>query len=408
MQTSPTWPSSTVALVTGSAMRRSTWGTSRPKEPRSASGSTRVASGPGPECGAHRLGHAERVVAQLGVLGGGGARRGRGEGRDGRQVPAALGGPPTQLPAEGRPGREAGGLLALHHVEGGVGLEALQAEQRVARGQGHVEGAAHAADPEEGHGAEDAVARAEALEAGQVGPVAQEVAVGVDHALGIAGGARGVDGEELVARGHLGLDGSQVLVGHHPHRPVVVQGEVEGLGPGPPPAPGHPHVAQVGQVGQEVGRTGRVGQPGDGLFDEGLVVGAEEGGRHQQGVDVAVAQGLAQLGRLVGGGEGHAQGTDAGDGQPGQHPVGPVGEHDAHPGALAHPGGQQVLGHPARGPLGPGVGHGRRGGDDEGWSPKVGRRMPEHAGHGGRVVQFGSIHGIPPGSGRTGRPRGRL
>ena len=82
--------------------------------------------------------------------------------------------------------------VALDGVEGGIGIEPGMQHHRAAglqRGRGLV---VEPADMEQGQGGEDHVVARQFVHVGAVGGIAVDRALGQHHALGLAGGARGV------------------------------------------------------------------------------------------------------------------------------------------------------------------------------------------------------------------------
>ena len=136
--------------------------------------------------------------------------------------------------------------------------------------------------------------------------MADQRAVGVDHALGCAGGARGVDDDHAIRRGHLGLRGDR---GRRRRRP-------------PPSPPATPPSTPDGRAGSSVAkpdlaqrrhrrrpataarRTGRA-RRWPAAQGGGIVVRAIRG-RAQEDFDVGGAQQVAQLGRRREGAERNA------------------------------------------------------------------------------------------------------
>ena len=178
---------------------------------------------------------------------------------------------------------------------------------------------------------------------------------------------------------------------------AVAEPEVEwqGLGPEPVAGAAHAHVPQEGQ-GRDPQRLGPCFcEPGHRMLYVGQMVLTEHSRRHQQRVDIAEAERLAQLGRLVGRAERHADRTDPGGCQPRHDPVRAVGEHEPDAGALPHPGRQELLAHAAGRHLCLAVAHASIGHDDEVVVPKGRRCTADHGRNGRCVVQVRQWHVTP-------------
>ena len=105
-------------------------------------------------------------------------------------------------------------LLALHDLERGAGVEALDGDDGGAGREGAAQRHGETRRPEVGELAEQLVVGGEAHGLAPAPALDDRRAVGVQHALGVRAGARGVDDDAGVARVHLGHRRVEELVGH--------------------------------------------------------------------------------------------------------------------------------------------------------------------------------------------------
>ena len=154
------------------------------------------------EAHAAGLGHAEHRVAQLGVGGAHVRRHDRPQvaAADRRQVAAGERRVVGQVGDRGGEAVDHRRPLALEHVEHAGGGGRVRAHQRGPGHQRAEQGVGEAADPEERRVREQHLAGDVPAQLVEVVEVADEGAVGVDHALGLAGRARGVHDHHAVGR----------------------------------------------------------------------------------------------------------------------------------------------------------------------------------------------------------------
>ncbi len=237
-QSSPGSPGPQVAPVPGSTTIASNPGAGRPKDPRRCSGWSDSSSltrhtlpaSVMPSIAWRRSGFAGRTPS--GMIGKRFPRRiedrsRRGEARVARQMGDGLGEPVDHR----RP-------LALEHVEHAGGVRSVRADQSAAGDERAQERVGEPADPEERRVGEQHLVGRVAADLVQVVEVADQRAVRVDHALRLAGRARGVHDREPVAGADVrfrrledaGLDRPPALLdpSHGPRRIDVRAGLDEG------------------------------------------------------------------------------------------------------------------------------------------------------------------------------------
>ncbi len=245
----------------------------------------------------------------------------------------------------GRPAGDVRRLLAGHELQRARRLEALLQQQRRAGVQRGSERVGHAADPEERHPGVRAVALDGGTHAAQVLALADHPAVRVQHALGLARGARRVDDQEGVGRVHRALGRGEDICGEGRRRR---RPRVELVRPHRATGAEHHDGAQVRRVGEAERAAGVLGQPGQCGLEAGADVGAEQPRHGHQDGGVGVAD---DLGQLIGLGErahGDGDGPDATDGEVGDDPLRRLRQQDRHPAALADAEVEQLGGQASR------------------------------------------------------------
>jgi hypothetical protein len=211
------------------------------------------------------------------------------------------------------------------------------------------------ADPEERHRAQDAGRVGDTGDVADgvrpAGGLADHGSVGVQHALGVRGGAGRVDHDRGVGRRHLGLGGGE-QGGVRARRTV----RVPRRGPAPVRRARQDDAAQerrggeLDPVGRLVGEAGEGGLEPVGHIDRQHLRGADEQ------LDVGEPEDLAELGRRVHGAQRHDERADPARSQPPLDPLDAAREEQADPRALADSRGQQAPGDPRRATVGVGVG----------------------------------------------------
>ena len=128
------------------------------------------------------------------------------------------------------PADHVGRPAPLDQIQGGARLEPLLEQHRGAGVHGADQRVGQAPDPEQRHGRVQHVAGGQVPELQQVERVDDHRGVGVDHALGLGGAARGVDHDHRILRLDCAGRGVELFV-RYPLGPA--QQVVDGPGPSP-------------------------------------------------------------------------------------------------------------------------------------------------------------------------------
>ncbi len=234
------------------------------------------------------------------------------------------------------PARNVGRPFALEQRQGARGFEHVLGEDGCAGRECLQHNHRQSADPEERH------RRIDAVGCGDAAVVRQDVGVAYQAAVGVRDGfrqrrrpGRG-DEHEIIGRPNLRF--GRTCQGHNRSR-----GAWPRCRPWPVAVRPHVHPPQVGDFGKRDRRV-TVGQTRQSLGHPVDEVAPCDRPTHQHYLGVGVAQQPGEFGARREGRQRDGQRTDARRGQPGDDPLGAVGEQNADPSSLTHSAGQQRIG----------------------------------------------------------------